>query len=571
MGKALRAVATQKQQKTSPKRNTDATSAITNAWNGRVGKSNVAQFRFWAEHSEWVRGAINIRRSQVASAEWDIVPFDPKKPYSKRLQADLRDKFRLPNPANDSYRTFIEPIIEDILVLDAGVVEKERTVDGSIANLWPVDGATIRVSEVWDGDPDEDRYFWYPRNRLEAKFKNADMIYMMANRRSHSVVGLSALETLKLTIEAELYAHDYNRRQVAGAAPDGVMDLGKGASQQDIDRFREFFESEMAYGGTVGFIGGSEQAKWIDIRKSNRDMQFLEWQIYLVRKIAVVFGLSPQDLGVTFDVNRSTSEIQMQISEDRGLRPLMSLVQDYFTREVVWDVAYGGPGNNLAFRYKALNLKESTARAEMNKLALAGVPWKMFNEARVDEGREPVPAMEGKIIMATPQGAVDISDVPTVREMLEMQMAKREAPPPPPTDSKPPAGKAFDINVAAPDMNPIVDLVRMLNATYEARDSALLEAATRPQPAPQVTIDKGAVEVNVDAPVVNVGMPTPTPKSVTRHSKFEMDDRGRVIGKTETETRDMPSDPPKSVIRHSTFEVDEQGRIVGKTETETES
>ena len=429
MGKVLAAVATQKAARTSPKARETSSSAVTNAWNGKVGKSNVAQFRFWAEHSEWVRGAINIRRSQVASAEWDIVPYDPKKPYSKRLQQEIREKFAKPNPANDSYRTFIEPIIEDILVLDAGCVEIERTVDGSVANLWPVDGGTIRVSEIWDGsNPDEYRYFWYPDHKMRAAFTNDDFVYMMANRRTHSVVGLSALETLKLTIEAELYAHDYNRRQVAGAAPDGVMDLGKGATQTDIDRFREFFESEMTYGGAVGFIGGTEQAKWIGLRDSNRDMQFLEWQIYLVRKIAVVFGLSPQDLRVTFDVNRSTSEIQLQISEDRGLRPLMSLCQDYFTNEIVWDSSFGGPANNLAFRYKALNLKESTARAEMNKLALAGVPWKLFNEARVDEGREPIPAMEGKIIMATPQGAVDISDVPTVREVLEMQQANRKPP-----------------------------------------------------------------------------------------------------------------------------------------------
>ena len=146
MGKALARVSVVKAAKTSPKVWKNSSSAVTNAWNGRIGKSNVNQFRFWAEHSEWIRGAINIRRSQVASAEWDIVPYDPKKPYSKRLQQEIREKFTNPNPSNDSYRTLIEPIIEDILVLDAGVVEKERTLDGSIANLWPVDGGSIRVS-----------------------------------------------------------------------------------------------------------------------------------------------------------------------------------------------------------------------------------------------------------------------------------------------------------------------------------------------------------------------------------------------------------------------------------------
>jgi flagellar basal body rod protein FlgC len=140
-----------------------------------------------------------------------------------------------------------------------------------------------------------------------------------------------------------------------------------------------------------------------------------------------VFGLTPQDLGVTFDVNRSTSEIQLQVSEDRGLRPLMSNIQEYLTEEIVWDKSFGGMANNLAFRFTALNLKESTAKAAIYEKALAGVPWRFINEARIDEGREPIPEMEGKLIMATPQGAVDISDVPTVREMLEMQQASKAA------------------------------------------------------------------------------------------------------------------------------------------------
>ena len=49
-----------------------------------------------------------------------------------------------------------------------------------------------------------------------ASWLNNDFIYMISRPRSYSPVGLSNLETLKLTIEAELYGHEYNRRQVEG-------------------------------------------------------------------------------------------------------------------------------------------------------------------------------------------------------------------------------------------------------------------------------------------------------------------------------------------------------------------
>lgn len=415
-----------KAAKTSPKNLPPGSVAVIANGKGQAGKSNVQLFRWWAEHSEWVRGAINIRRTQVSSAEWDIVPFDQRKPYSKRQALRLKTLFNTPNPKNDSFRTFIEPIIEDILVLDAGVVEKVRNLLGEPVEMWPVDGGQIKVSTTWDGDPNESRYFWYPDYQQRASFKNGDMIYMMANPRSHSPIGLAPLETLKLTIEAELMGHEYNRRQVTGAAPDGVMDLGEGVTKEQVRDFRTFFESEIAGHGAIGFIGGSKGAKWVPFRATNRDMQFLEWQIYLVRKIAVVFGVTPQDLGVTFDVNRSTSEIQLQVSEDRGLRPLMSLIQDYLTEELVWDQAFGGPDNNLAFRFTALNLKETTAKSNINKLALAGVPWKTVNEARVEDGREPLGGPQyNDLLMVTPTGAVSLSMVPTAQEVHEAQTQPR--------------------------------------------------------------------------------------------------------------------------------------------------
>jgi phage portal protein BeeE len=405
-------------------------------WDGKVPVQNARVYRHWAKSSEWVRGAITIRRAQVSSAEWDIVPYDQRQPHLRRQAKAIKDLLQTPNPANDSYRSFIEPVTDDLLTLDAGCIEKVRDLTGALRELWPVNAEHVRVNAMWDGNPKQARYFWYPDGyNQKAAWRNEDFIYMMMNPRTDMPIGLPPLETLRATVEAEMAAHEYNRRQVENAAPDGIINLGEGFTEPQVNRFREFFESEVAGRGPLGFIGGSKAPSFIKFRDSNRDQQFLEWQIYLVRKIAVVFGVTPQDLGVTFDINRSTSEIQLQVSEDRGLRPLMSAIQEYITEEIVWDKAFGGPANNLAFRFTALNLKESTAKAAIYEKALAGVPWRYINEARVDEGREPIPEMEGKLVMETPQGALDISDVPTVREYLEMQMASKQAPPPSPSKS----------------------------------------------------------------------------------------------------------------------------------------
>lgn len=545
----------------SPKNNPSA--VISAVYNGRVAVPNSRIYRHWSRVSEWIRGGINIRRSQVSSADWDIVPFDQTRPYSKRMQQKIRDLIRTPNPANDSFRTLIEPTVEDLIVLDAGCIEKVRSMDGELRELWPVDGATIRVQSNWDGDPTEHRYFWYPAGATlpQASWRNSDFIYMMAGRRNDSPIGYSPLETLRLTIEAELDAHEYNRRQVRGAAPDGVFDLGEGMTRDQVLSFRAFFESEVAGRGAIGFIGGTKGAQWIDVRKSNRDQQFLEWQIYLVRKIAVVLGLTPQDLGVTYDVNKSTGETQLQISEDRGLRPLMSLLQEYVTEEIVWDSGFGGPENNLAFRFTALNLRESTARAMINEKALAGVPWRFLNEARIDEGREPIKELDGKLIMSTPQGALDISDVPTVREFMEMQQKKHEAAPG--VDS----AKAIASAVEEALGRRLSDLVMNQRPMME---KGAVEVHVDNAP-PQITVESPSIEVHtpaiempkieLHAPPIEVHPPSVTIEAadINVHPAPVTIEKGAIQVSVTS-----PDQPPRTIRKR--VERDAEGRVTGLIE-----
>lgn len=417
-------------RKTSPQ-NVPGSAALVLQERGRIAKANVQLFRNWADHSEWIRAAINIRKTQVSSAEWDIVPYDPEKKYSVALKEQIKQLFDRPNPAADSFRSFIEPIVEDILVLDAGVVEKVRMLRrGQIAQLWPVDGGKIRVSSVWDGaDPDAPRYYWYPDGQYRSSFTNEEMLYIMANPSTFRPVGLSPLETLKLTIDSELSGHNFNARQVTNAAPDGMLDLGEGVKPEQVEQFKTYWTDDVAGKGAMAFIGGSKGAKFVPFRQSNREMQFLEWQLYLTRKICAVFGLSPQDLGMIWEVNRSSGEVQQENTDDRGIRPLLSLLHEYLTREIVWDESFGGPDNNLAFRFTRLNLRDTLAAAQVQKIQLAGLPTRSVNEVRKEQGLEPLGAEFDTLMVVTPTGAVRLDDVPSAREVIEAKQ-------------KPPAGSA---------------------------------------------------------------------------------------------------------------------------------
>lgn len=390
--------------------------AILGAGEARlVSKPNAAIYREWSM-TPWVRAAINIRRDQLASADWGIVPYDKERPFDKGLAQQIRDLLDNPNRKLVSFHSFAQELVEDLLVLDAGVFEKVRNPKGEIAELWTIPGEYVWVDATWDGtDPDRPRYYYVPDGVIRASYRNEDLVYMLNNPRTISAVGISPIEVLREVLDAELRALRYNRRIMSNAPPEGVLNLGENARPEDVEKFESKWYSRTAGTGGMSVVGGYRNLSWMPFRAANRDMQFAEWVELLIRCIAVVYGLSPMDLGITYDVNRSTAEQQTENTQDRGLRPLLDLFQRYITKEVVWDYGFGGPENNLAFRFGSLNLRESQQKAAINKIAVGGAPWKTINEARIMDGRAPVGDLEDEanifnhILLATPKGLLDLT------------------------------------------------------------------------------------------------------------------------------------------------------------------
>ena len=147
----------------------------------QLQKRSVQQLRRWSRTNPWIRAAINLRRGQVSRARWDIVPHDAGVTENYEVTQRIREFLRAPNERGDSWRSFIEPIVEDLLVLDQGVIEKELTVGrraglnvNPIKNLWPKDAGRIAFAPNWDGSqPKSVRYFEYDdAGKVVAEYKN---------------------------------------------------------------------------------------------------------------------------------------------------------------------------------------------------------------------------------------------------------------------------------------------------------------------------------------------------------------------------------------------------------------
>ncbi len=65
----------------------------------------------------WVdRTCIFTLRDEITALPWDITPIDPHKPYDTGFQQIMVALLNRPNRNNESFRTFWDKIVEDILL-----------------------------------------------------------------------------------------------------------------------------------------------------------------------------------------------------------------------------------------------------------------------------------------------------------------------------------------------------------------------------------------------------------------------------------------------------------------------
>ena len=374
-----------------------------------VTKMSTEQLRRWSRINPWIRAAVNLRRTQISRSKWDIVAVEPGIEPNPKTVSKIKELLRHPNPKGESWRSFIEPVVEDILVLDQGAIEVEKTVGARlsslnpVAYLWNKDAARIAFDTSWDGrDDNKPRYYELDNTgRQIAAYKNDELIVIIANAVTYSPIGLSPLEVLAETIESDLNAASYNAKSVSQAAPPGILHLGEGVRPDQVDAFKAYWEGEVAGKSQIAITGGGKGIQWMPLAATNRDMQFMEWQVYLARKICAVFAVQPQDIGISFDINKSTAETGAAFTYDNGIVPLCDLIAEYITREVV-----GRYDKNLRFVFTEVGRTAQQAIAEYNKMALGGLPWLRINDALRERGQDGIGEIGDQILFQTPKGYV---------------------------------------------------------------------------------------------------------------------------------------------------------------------
>lgn len=352
----------------------------------------------FAEKNVWVRTAISLRKQAISQAKWAVVRLDdPKAQPDDAVLTAAQELFTFVNDKGESLGTLLAMMVEDLLIIDAGCCEIEKKANGKIAALWAVPGEEIAPDPKWDGSkPKQSRYFQYRDGKLIGQYRNDELVYMMGNPRSRSCLGLSPLETLFDTVEADLYGEGFEFGRMKETAPSGILDLGDGWPPEKVEAFRDQWETDIAANRDVAIIGSAGASMdgesstrspvFIPFSRSARDEMRREYMLWLAKKIAAAFQIDLLAFNLSEAIHRSVGT-NMQAKTDAGLISLANVVQSYITREIMWVL---DPSHRHGFVFQELTPRDAKAEADIRAIYM-NIGCTTPNEIRAEEGKDPVP------------------------------------------------------------------------------------------------------------------------------------------------------------------------------------
>lgn len=353
-----------------------------------VPKATPANLRRFAE-TPVARRAINTIKDRIAGMRWRIQARRGRSLESLpdglvRVQI-LTENFETPNP-DDSFRSLLEQVLEDVVVGGFGAIEIQKTSEqsrvvggrhepvagiGTVSPLvmWPVDGASIRMIADWDGRPGSPRYVqstgrYGPEGQIV--LNDDELSYIRLNPRTHTPFGLGRVEVAFETINAFLSAHRYASRLASNSVVQYALWL-QDLSPAHHERLIRWWQDEIEGTGRVPILSVESKPEVLRFGAGTDADLRLAWQEFLLRVIADAFDLPAQFLGVERDVNRATATEMNELAFRSAIVPTARLVAEHLTRDAIGKVL---GWTDLEFVFTDVDARDEKEQAQIDEILL---------------------------------------------------------------------------------------------------------------------------------------------------------------------------------------------------------
>lgn len=356
---------------------------------------DVRTLRMVADNCDHVRAAINHLKREVIAVKGEFVGVDEDDESAtvKEAIADAQAFFAPCGGLGEFGKRqslFESEVLEDVLVLGCTAVWCERTRGGELHAVIPIDATTIRPVRDVEGWTDPARAFeQFIQGVVTTSFSTDELIFDGIHSVTNTPYYKSPIEWIFSPITAAMSSDAWNREWlVSGNAPgDDVFTLPKELKTQEIKTYVEIYDQILSANTRerrkVRFLPDGSQRLSIGNR---RDMEFQAFELWLLRRICAIFGVTAASIGYAGEQYKISQEKSVDQTSQFGAGQLLEFRSSLYN-EILRRM---GLSEVICWRDPDSKPEDPGSRATRLQLASGG-PYKTVNEVRAEEGLDPVP------------------------------------------------------------------------------------------------------------------------------------------------------------------------------------
>lgn len=397
---------------------------------------SVDMLRSLADRYDILRACIQHLKREVAAVPIQIVSKDSKddsdatKKRIKEAEAFFGMGGGLGGPGK-MRGEFEGMCIEDLSVVGSAAIYYAPTLGGKPYEVFAIDAATIRPNVDGFGFPGPGQEVfeqWIYGTKVNGYTRDElNFMGLPTNARSYTPYYASPIEWLVMTVRSALKADEWNAAWLTdGNTPNTLIAAPESWTPTQMREYAEYFDALLA-----GDSKMRQKAKIVPAgtkaeSQSRKDQDFKEFELWLLRRTCAIMGVQPASIGFAGEQYKVSQEDSMDSTSQFGA----GVILDW--RQAIYDDLLIRLGyDDLEARNVTDREEKATERATRN-VALVGGGVKTINEARKDEGLDPI-------------DGGDTLFVPGALRPLDQALAPPEPAPAPggdPADTKKPAGGA---------------------------------------------------------------------------------------------------------------------------------
>ena len=287
-----------------------------------------------------VRKAITIVQDALVRQSYTFDVLNGRSKQTKAITA-LTNMIEHPNVI-DTRESFIKRLVDDAMVLDAMVVDIERSTDPNHpVYMYPVDGSTIQPLVPFSYDsPDDARYAQQQSDGMHY-YTAKDIAYLQRSYFTYRATGLSPLMQCYKYVKFYLDSLEQSSDKATNATSAFLLNLGEGVTEEQREQFQTFMMEEIEGSGHVP-VTAAKNVQSVQLRSINKDDLYLQWVDKLTQIIGMTFGIAPERLGLSIANDRSTNDDQENIMSNDAIKPYDTMISTLYNQYLIANLGLGG-------------------------------------------------------------------------------------------------------------------------------------------------------------------------------------------------------------------------------------